>query len=375
MSIPLVKKYRPTSLNDVVGQPVVVRGLKNAFKVGNLHHAYILAGKFGCGKTSIARIMAAMINCVDGPSENPCGKCKNCKEIFSGKSYEVNEMDAASNRGIDDIRQLHKSLYTCPINYRKKIVIIDEAHSLTGTAAEAALKMIEEPPEHVMFFLVTTDPHLLKDTIQSRCIMWKLNSVNWLDIFNHLKNIADKENIEYEDESLKVAARAAKGSVRNSLQNLQIILDYSGDKIIGEKAAKEALGVVEQKAYFEFIDALLEGDSQKGFKCINNILRDGKESGVVVNDLYAHLHNLMLARIAPDSLGFFGLTDEEIKQYTYQTNKIVQGQFILNLMENLSTVSRDLKLNFDIQYLLNRYFVKGIVLLVMSKKDKGKNKK
>ena len=180
-------------------------------------------------------------------------KYEKMEQIFTGNSFDVKELDAASHRSVDDIRSIHKDLYQTPIQCRFKYVIIDEVHSLTNIAEEAALKMIEEPPDHTRFILCTTDPHKLKDTIHSRCILWAFNKVSWTEIYNHLCNIAKKENLEYEEMALKTMAKMAKGSVRDSLQNLQTVVNYVGSDKITDQQTREALGTIDEKLYFDLV--------------------------------------------------------------------------------------------------------------------------
>lgn len=366
---PLALKYRPKKLSEVIGQPVVIKAFTNAFKANTLHHAYILAGNFGCGKTTVARIVAAMENCKEG-GKDPCGKCSNCKDIFVGRSYEVIEMDAGSGGRIDEIRELHKSLYQCPVECKTKYVIIDEAHSLTGAAADASLKMIEEPPPFVRFVLCTTEPQSFKPTIHSRCIMWSFNKVAWPEIFKHLKNISEKEKLDYDEKALQIAAKYAKGSVRDSLQYLQTIINYVGDERITGEAAKEALGVIDSSLYFDLISSILDGKVLNSFLIINQMFQAGKEAKVILDGVYEHLNNLLIIRTC-DDLVSFNFTQEEIKKYKYQNSNIPSGKIILILMNSLRLVS------FDIEYGLNpaQTFNKFAVETIQSIKGvKSKNK-
>jgi DNA polymerase III subunit gamma/tau len=371
IEIPLSIKYRPKKLADVIGQPVIVQALTNAFKSNSLHHAYILEGKYGCGKTSVGRIIAAMENCDKGPTLEPCCKCDNCKEIFNGKSFDVREIDAASHRGVDDIRSIHKDIYTSPIQCRVKYVIIDEAHSLTGIAAEAALKMLEEPPEGVRFVLATTEAHRFKETILSRCIPWKFNKVSWSELHSHLKNIAGQEEIEYEEEALITIAKSSKGSVRNSLQNLQTVINYVGDNKITDIAAIESLGQVDQQLYFNLIDSIINAKPSQSYIIVNNIFKSGKEAGSIVNDIYSHLNGLLLAKTCGGSLSEFGFTEEEVKKYTYQA-KNIQGDMVLKIVSLLKDVSLGLKFNLDPDFLFNTFFIECIISY---KKMKNKESK
>ena len=329
ISEPLALKYRPKKLSEVIGQPVVVKAFGNAFKYKTLHHAYILAGKFGTGKTTVARILAAMENCEHGNNNEPCGVCKNCVEIFNGNSFDIREMDAASNRGIDDIRQLKKEIYQSPLECRTKYIIIDEAHSLTKEGAESALKMIEEPPAKVRFILATTDPHKLKDTIQSRCITWKFNKVGWTELYNHIKSIATKEGIKVDDAALKICAKSSQGSVRNSLQNLQTMINYVGCGNITVEDAKESLGAVDEKLYFDLMDSIASADASKALYYVNYILMDGKDIGTIINGINTHISHLLKARILQKDLSQFSFSEDESKKYCEQSDAMGSGHALL----------------------------------------------
>lgn len=355
----LALKYRPKKLDDVIGQPVVVKAFKNAFKTNTLHHAYILAGQFGCGKTSVARIIAAMENCEEGFGKDPCGVCENCKEIFAGRSLEVREMDAASVGKVDEIRALQRDLSQSPIKCRTKYVIIDEAHSLTRQAAEASLKMIEEPPKFVRFILCTTEPQSFKPTIHSRCITWSFSKVSWTEIFHHLKSIVEKQSIPYEEKALQIAARYSKGSVRNGMQNLQRLINFVGGMMITAKDAAEALGAVDDTLYFEFMNGIIRCDTIHAFKAVNDILKDGKQINVVIDGLYEHLNNLLIARVCNKDISSFDFSEMEVKRYTAQT-KQVSVDLLLKMMNLLNTVAFGVEYSLDPEKLLNKFIVESL---------------
>ncbi len=361
VELPLALKYRPKKFSEVIGQPVVVKAFTNAFKMNNLHHAYILAGKFGTGKTTVCRIIAATENCLK-EGKDPCGKCRNCKEIFAGKSYEVIEQDAGSKGNVDDIRSLHKSLYQCPVECKTKYVIFDEAHNIQGKAAEAALKMLEEPPARVRFLLATTEPQSFKDTILSRCIMWTFNQVSRSDIFDHLKNISGKENLDCDDKTLQLITRYSKGSVRNSLQNLQKIMNYVGEEKITFQSALESLGVIDDTLYFDLFSGIIAKDPTKCFTSINQMFRDGKEAKIIIDGVYEHLNNLLVTRTCRSDIDSFDYTQEEIKRYSHQNSTITKngGDDILRMMNIMSTVSFGVEYNLNPAQLLNKFAVESI---------------
>jgi len=313
----------------------------------------------------VARIVAAMENCKkDG--KDPCGKCSNCKEIFEGKSYEVMELDAGSKGNVDDIRALHKSLYQAPVECKTKYVIIDEAHGLSGKAAEASLKMIEEPPPYVRFILSTTEPQAFKDTILNRCIMWKFNKVGRHLLYDHVKMISEKENLICDDKSLQMIARYSKGSVRNSLQNLQTIMNYVGDEEITMQSTTEALGVIDDTLYFDFFDGVISKNTIKCFNVVNQMFKDGKEAKVILDGIYEHLNNLLVIRLCKSDLDSFDYTKEEIKRYLYQSSKMSDeggdSNNILIMMNLLNTVSFGVEYSLNPAQLLNKFAIESIMI-------------
>lgn len=364
----LALKYRPKKFSQVIGQPIVVRAFTNAFKSNNLHHAYILGGNWGTGKTTMARIVAATENCKKG-GKDPCGTCSNCKDIFSGKSSEVIEIDAGSSGKIDEIRNLQKTLVYSPVECRTKYVIIDEAHDMTKDAAEASLKMIEEPPPHVRFILCTTEPQSFKPTIHSRCIMWSFNKVSWHEMYDHLKMIVEKEQLKYEDDALKIAARYAKGSVRNSIQNLQTIMNFVGEESLTTEAARQALGVINESLYFYLIEAISKKDFKKCFEIINLLFQDGKEVKFIMDGLYEHLNNLLVVRTCKDELENLEFSQEEIKRYKHQ-NLMISGNSILKMMNFLSQLAFGIEYGLNPAQLFNKFCVESVFAVKSSKSNK-----
>lgn len=354
------RKYRPKKFSDVVGQDDVVRGLTNAFKAKNLHHAYIFGGQFGCGKTSLARILAAMDNCLPKRTLEPCGTCDNCRDIFSGRSVDVKEVDAATVGSIENIRSIRDEIRQNPLTCRVKYVILDEAHRLSGPAAEAALKMIEEPPPHVRFILCTTDDHLLKDTIHSRCIPFKFNKVSWKDLEAHLKKVTEAEGFEYEDGALKIAARYSKGSVRNSLQNLQTIINYSGGAPLTAEAAKSALGAIDDSLYFNLVESMIKINVPQGMKVIESIFKGGTPAGEVLSGIHHHIRCLILAQVCSSAIPGLGMSEEEVKKIEVQASSAGLS-FLLRLSSLLTDVSRRISLNLDPQSVFEEFLINGVI--------------
>ena len=351
------RKYRPKVLTDVIGQEVVVQSLTNAFKSKNLHQAYIFEGNRGSGKTSCARILAAMENCEKGPTLEPCGVCDNCKAIFTGKSMDVREMDAASNRSIDDIRAIKEDIKMAAINSKKKYVIIDEIHSLTGPAAESGLKMVEEPPPNVRFVLCTTDAYKLIETIQDRCISFRFNKIIWYDICQNLIKICKLENVKIDEDALKVISKSARGSVRKSLQNLEKVISYKGiaNQICSDDAIK-ALGAVEQNAFFHLFDSIGKKNITKSYQIIQKIFLTGQQLGQVIDDMTEHLSNMLAIKMCTGHLEIFDFTEEEIKKYEYQVSQFTKEQ-IIGMMEMIVVLNRAIEFNTRPQSMFEKFVI------------------
>ena len=368
-SIPLALKYRPKRLSEVIGQDVIVRILTNSFKSKNWHHAYILEGIFGCGKTSIARIMAAMENCEEGATLEPCGKCKTCKEIFEGKSQDVKEIDAASKRSIDDIRALQEDILTCPIYCRKKYVIIDESHGLTGYAADAALKMIEEPPPHVRFILATTQAESFKATIPSRCITLNFKKVDWRELKTHLANICKIENINIDEDALTMIARSSQNSVRNSLQNLQTLIDYAGDDKIEAEMVQKSIGAISEELYFKFIKAVIDIDAPEVMKSVNKLMSSGSNVGKIVDGLIDYIRNIQLYLTSKEEIISQWLSDDEIKRISFHAQSLKPSMTYFMLTSIRDELKRGIMVNMPADASMETFAIK--IMMEMVKRKKG----
>lgn len=367
MKQPLANKYRPKSLDDLIGQEVVVKTLKNSFN--DWHHAYILEGKFGSGKTTVGRIMAAMDNCLedDKPTLTPCGECDNCKAIFAGKSQDVKELDAASNRGIDDIREIRRESHFAPINSRMKYFLIDESHCLSGQAASAALKFIEEPPTNVRIVLATTDPQLLKDTIHSRCISLNFKSISNIELSNYIEKIAHLENIKISKEAANHISQNSNGSVRNALQNLQKVYNFTGcDEIILEDTHK-ALGTIDENLFFKLLDCINEIDVPSSMIILGQLITEGRNIDSIIRGLGSHLRKLSLARTCGKKVTELGFTEDEAKKYHHQSQKI--SPFLIDQMQDwMIDTQKAILVNLDPQQYLEKLIMKSIIHVVRSQK-------
>src|SRR6266513_726196 len=292
----IARKWRPQTFDDLVGQQHVTETLKNAIKNDRVAHAYIFSGARGVGKTTAARILAKALNCVKGPTPNPCGECDSCTEIAAGTSLDVIEIDAASNRGIDQIRELREMVRYAPAASRSKVVILDEAHMLTGEASNALLKTLEEPPDRVIFVMATTQPEDLVDTIRSRSQHVHFRALTFAEIAGRLEEIAQKENLKIEPGAMAVVARMAEGSLRDALSLLEQARAYCGETI-PDKEVRELLGVVPDDALEELVGAISGGSADRALGLVHTFQKEGRNLQHFCREAIRHMRNLLIARV------------------------------------------------------------------------------
>src|SRR6266403_86019 len=292
----IARKWRPQTFKDLVGQQHVTETLANAIKKNRVAHAYIFSGARGVGKTTAARILAKAMNCVKGPTPEPCGECDSCKEIAAGTSLDVIEIDAASNRGIDQIRELREMVRYAPAASRSKVVILDEAHMLTGEASNALLKTLEEPPDRVIFVMATTQPEDLVDTIRSRSQHFHFRALTFAEIAGRLEEIAKKENLKIEPGAMAVIARMAEGSLRDALSFLEQARAFCGDKI-PDKDVRELLGVVPDDALEELVGAIASGSADRALGLVHTFQKEGRNLQHFCREAIRHMRNLLIARV------------------------------------------------------------------------------
>ena len=292
----IARKWRPQTFKDLVGQQHVTETLANAIRNDRVAHAYIFSGARGVGKTTAARILAKAMNCVKGPTPEPCGECDSCKEIAAGTSLDVIEIDAASNRGIDQIRELREMVRYAPAASRSKVVILDEAHMLTGEASNALLKTLEEPPDRVIFVMATTEPENLVDTIRSRSQHFHFRALTFAEIAGRLEEIAKKEDLKIEPGAMAVIARMAEGSLRDALSLLEQARAYCGDTI-ADKDVRELLGVVPDDALEELVGAISSGSADRALGLVHTFQKEGRNLQHFCREAIRHMRNLLIARV------------------------------------------------------------------------------
>ena len=321
----LARKWRPQTFEEVVGQQPVVRTLQNAIDRNRMPHAIIFSGVRGVGKTTLARLVAKALNCQEGPTKIPCNQCEHCKEITGGNAIDIHEIDGASNRGIQEIRELKENIRFFPTKSRYKIIIIDEVHMLTTEAFNALLKTLEEPPEHVFFMFATTELHKIPITILSRCQRYELQKVSSRELFEFFSKIAKKEKVKISDWALDVIVREAGGSVRDGLSLLDQIFSFSGDEITDDDII-QVLGLVDSQVVSSMAGAVLAGDLASGLKILDKVTSYGVDLKRLSNDLLYYFRALLICRISAEPEKLLDVPDQELEelrkiaaQYTVET--------------------------------------------------------
>ncbi|HEX3453388.1 MAG TPA: DNA polymerase III subunit gamma/tau [Gaiellaceae bacterium] len=341
----LYRKYRPQTFDDVVGQDPVVRTLRNAIAHDQLRQAYLFAGPRGTGKTSMARILAKSVNCVQGPTTTPDNTCPACVAISNGTSLDVVEMDAASQRGIDDIREIRERVVLQPVEGRYKVYILDEAHQLTDAAWNALLKLIEEPPPHLLFVFCTTALDKVIPTVRSRCQTFSFQRPRFDDLVKVLRRVADGEGFQAPDSALSQIARAAKGSFRDGVSMLdQLAAATGGD--LSVQAVLQLLGAVDEEALFQLCDLVIDRDTAGALTFVEQLSEQGQDVGRLVNDLLQHLRHLLLVQnlgTVPETLP---ATEETREKLLAQANQLPEAT-VLRLCDLLAVAVDDMRQGGD----------------------------
>jgi DNA polymerase-3 subunit gamma/tau len=332
-SISLYRRHRPGSFDEVVGQQHVVRTLRNSVEQGKVHHAYLFVGSRGTGKTSMAKILARSLNCErGGPTVTPCGECESCTTIASGSSIDVIEMDAASNRSVDDVRDLRERVAYAPTGGRWKVYILDEAHMLTKEAWNAFLKTLEEPPPNTVFVLATTEAHKVMPTIADRCQRFDFQRPSLEQISEVLTRVADAEGIGAEDAAVAMIARSASGSFRDALGTLDQLVAFGGNQVKLEDVL-ELLGAADAELLFDAVDAVIAEDPRGVLLGVEKMARSGRDPAQFARDLLAHLRHLLVTQTVGEVPNTFVVTATDAERLTAQASSIGAATLVRTIDE------------------------------------------
>ena len=352
----LARKFRPQTFDDVAGQESVVRTLSNAIGQGRIGHAFLFSGPRGVGKTSVARILAKSLNCETGPTATPCNKCANCKEITEGNSMDVREIDGASNRGIDEIRELRESVKFAPAASQYKIYIIDEVHMLTREAFNALLKTLEEPPGHVIFIFATTENHKVPATILSRCQCYDFRRISLGEIAANLGRLAAAEGIIISPTALSWIAEAGDGSMRDAQSIFDQVISYAGLKI-SDDDVEDILGLADRKYLYRLSEAVV---AHHAGSCLV-ILAEAYLAGIDMKHFYSmllkHFRNLLLVKIAADNSSSFDIAPEQVEKLSNQTQNVSREtlqRYLDILLNEADSLRRSQEVRMKIETILVR---------------------
>jgi DNA polymerase-3 subunit gamma/tau len=337
----LYRRYRPQTPAEVLGQDHVVRALTGAIRDGRLHHAFLFCGPRGTGKTSTARILAKMVNCVTGPTAEPCGGCDQCVAIRDGTHLDVVEIDAASHGGVEDARELREKAPTAPVQGREKVYIIDEAQRLSREAFDALLKVFEEPPPGVRFVLATTEPHKMPATIVGRCQRFDFRRHTMEGLSELLQKVAASEGVMLDDSAAHAIARHAEGSARDALSLLDQAGVLGGQKV-DDAAIQALLGAPRSEVQVELADAVAVGDARSMFEIVNRLVQDGQDIRNVTNETLAHFRDLLLVKTAPGQEDLLDISSDTYEGLRIQAEKFTASE-LARIIELLLAAQTDMR--------------------------------
>ena len=358
MYLALYRKYRPRTFEEVIGQDHIVKTLVNQIKLDKISHAYLFTGSRGTGKTSTAKIFAKAINCADSKNGSPCGKCEVCKSL-DGANIDVLEIDAASNNGVDEIRDLREKVKYPPVVGKYKVYIIDEVHMLSTSAFNALLKTLEEPPAHTVFILATTEVHKLPATILSRCLRFDYKLVSLEDLSNLLKSILKAENVTFDEQAINIIARAGEGSVRDTLSIADRCVSFAGSELTASKVIS-VLGVSEREVLINMTDKILDKNVGEALVELDKVLSAGKSPLVFASDMVSYFRDLLLVHTLKEESRQIVVVKDDVyeKMKTQATEKSYAS--ILKAIEVLSGIEQELRFSVQPRIVLETAIIKTI---------------
>ena len=358
MYLALYRKYRPRTFNEVIGQDHIVKTLINQIKLDKISHAYLFCGSRGTGKTSTAKIFAKAINCVNSKDGSPCLECDVCKSL-DGTNIDVLEIDAASNNGVDEIRELREKVKYPPVVGKYKVYIIDEVHMLSTSAFNALLKTLEEPPAHTVFVLATTEVHKLPATILSRCLRFDFKLVSLEDLSSLLKKVLDSEKVKYDEQAINIIARAGEGSVRDTLSIADRCVSFAGDELTYQKVLA-VLGVSEREVLIKITDHILTKNVGEALVELDSVLSQGKSPLVFSNDLISYFRDLLLVyTLSNKSREIVVVKDDIFEKMKAQATK-ENYAVMVKAIEVLSEIEQELRYSVQPRIVLETAIIKVI---------------
>lgn len=356
----LYRRFRPKNFDEVLGQNHITTTLKNQILRDNIGHAYLFSGTRGTGKTSVAKIFARAVNCIDSQDGNPCNNCEVCKGILDESIMDVIEMDAASNNKVDDVRELREKVKYPPSRARYKVYIIDEVHMLSTSAFNALLKTLEEPPKHLIFILATTESEKLPQTILSRCQRFDFKRITTEDIIKNLNNICNEIDFKAEESALKLIARNSDGAMRDALSLLDQCVSFR-EGVLSYEDVLDILGIANNDLIFSLVDNIEDKNLEESLNILDNIIQNGKDINQFIKDLVYHFRNLMIAKTSKDSSDIIDLEMETVKRYENQAKSLCLD-FILKSIQILNEGENQAKWSSQPRIILEMMIVKLISL-------------